>query len=53
MGWGDTVDCVDSKGIKFVNTGTREHKIPYPTSNPMTKLFNFVSCPNYTYEVGW
>ena len=32
--------------------GTRERKIPYPTSNPMTMLFNFVSCPNYTYEVG-
>ncbi|CAF1450969.1 unnamed protein product, partial [Didymodactylos carnosus] len=25
---------------------------PYPTSNPFTKLFNFVSCPNYTYEMG-
>ncbi|CAI8045897.1 Probable very-long-chain enoyl-CoA reductase art-1, partial [Geodia barretti] len=32
--------------------GTKERKIPMPTSNPMTKLFHFVSCPNYTYEVG-
>lgn len=32
--------------------GTKERKIPYPTSNPFTKLFRFVSCPNYTYEVG-
>ena len=23
----------------------------YPTSNPLTQLFRFVSCPNYTYEV--
>lgn len=27
-------------------------KIPTPTSNPFTILFNFVSCPNYTYEIG-
>uniref|UniRef100_A0A672UL37 Uncharacterized protein n=1 Tax=Strigops habroptila TaxID=2489341 RepID=A0A672UL37_STRHB len=26
--------------------------IPYPTKNPFTWLFFFVSCPNYTYEVG-
>lgn len=32
--------------------GTKERKIPHPTSNPFTKLFRFVSCPNYTYEVG-
>ena len=32
-------------------TGSKERKIPYPTSNPMTQLFRFVSCPNYTYEV--
>lgn len=32
--------------------GTKERKIPYPTSHPMTQLFRFVSCPNYTYEVG-
>lgn len=31
--------------------GTTERKIPKPTSNPMTLLFNFVSCPNYTYEI--
>jgi len=31
--------------------GTSERKIPVPTSNPLTSLFNFVSCPNYTYEV--
>lgn len=34
--------------------GTKERNIPYPTSNPFTILFNFVSCPNYTYEgVSW
>jgi len=32
--------------------GSKERKIPYPTSNPMTQLFRFVSCPNYTYEFG-
>lgn len=32
--------------------GSKERKIPYPTSNPFTLLFNFVSCPNYTYEIG-
>ncbi|KAI0978209.1 hypothetical protein GJ496_002258 [Pomphorhynchus laevis] len=26
-------------------------KIPFPNDNLMTKLFNYVSCPNYTYEV--
>jgi very-long-chain enoyl-CoA reductase len=31
--------------------GTKERRIPYPTSNPFTKLFSFVSCPNYTYEI--
>lgn len=30
--------------------GSKERKIPYPTGNPFTKLFNLVSCPNYTYE---
>lgn len=30
--------------------GSKERKIPYPTDNPLTKLFNLVSCPNYTYE---
>lgn len=33
-------------------SGTKERKIPVPTSNPFTLLFNFVSCPNYSYEVG-
>ena len=37
--------------ISCVSLGTKERKIPMPTSNPMTALFNFVSCPNYTYEV--
>ena len=32
--------------------GTKERKIPKSTSNPFTALFNFVSCPNYTYEIG-
>lgn len=31
--------------------GTNERKIPKATSNPFTILFNFVSCPNYTYEI--
>lgn len=30
--------------------GTKERRIPYPSSNPLTQLFSFVSCPNYTYE---
>ncbi|XP_043277275.1 very-long-chain enoyl-CoA reductase [Venturia canescens] len=32
--------------------GTTVRKIPVPTGNPLTSLFNIVSCPNYTYEVG-
>lgn len=32
--------------------GSKVRKIPLPTSNPFTILFNFVSCPNYTYEIG-
>lgn len=32
--------------------GTKVRKIPRPNSNPLTLMFNFVSCPNYTYEVG-
>ncbi|KAL0279637.1 UNVERIFIED_CONTAM: hypothetical protein PYX00_001147 [Menopon gallinae] len=32
--------------------GTKVRKIPMPTSNPFTWLFNYVSCPNYTYEFG-
>jgi hypothetical protein len=31
--------------------GSKERKIPVPDSNPFTQLFNYVSCPNYTYEV--
>jgi len=31
--------------------GTKERKIPYPDANPLTLLYNYVSCPNYTYEV--
>uniref|UniRef100_A0A671RDQ8 Very-long-chain enoyl-CoA reductase-like n=1 Tax=Sinocyclocheilus anshuiensis TaxID=1608454 RepID=A0A671RDQ8_9TELE len=34
------------------STGSRPKEIPYPTNNPFTWLFFFVSCPNYTYEVG-
>jgi len=32
--------------------GSKERKIPVPDWNPMTSLFNLVSCPNYTYEIG-
>ncbi|XP_011693854.1 PREDICTED: very-long-chain enoyl-CoA reductase [Wasmannia auropunctata] len=32
--------------------GTTVRKVPMPTSNPFTALFNLVSCPNYTYEIG-
>ncbi|XP_034977871.1 very-long-chain enoyl-CoA reductase-like isoform X1 [Zootoca vivipara] len=31
---------------------SKTSKIPYPTKNPFTWLFYFVSCPNYTYELG-
>lgn len=31
--------------------GSKERKIPYPNANPLSQLFNYVSCPNYTYEV--
>ena len=30
--------------------GSKVRKIPVPSSNPFTQLFNLVSCPNYTYE---
>ncbi|XP_060606566.1 very-long-chain enoyl-CoA reductase-like [Ruditapes philippinarum] len=30
--------------------GSKVRKVPYPCGNPFTQLFNFVSCPNYTYE---
>ncbi|XP_063795932.1 very-long-chain enoyl-CoA reductase-like isoform X3 [Pseudophryne corroboree] len=32
--------------------GSRSRRFPFPTRNPFTWLFFFVSCPNYTYEVG-
>lgn len=32
--------------------GTTVRKVPMPTGNFFTALFKFVSCPNYTYEVG-
>jgi len=32
--------------------GSKERKIPYPNSNPLSLMQNFVSCPNYTYEIG-
>jgi very-long-chain enoyl-CoA reductase len=32
--------------------GSTERQIPFPSSNPFTWLFNYVSCPNYTYEFG-
>uniref|UniRef100_A0A224XU77 very-long-chain enoyl-CoA reductase n=1 Tax=Panstrongylus lignarius TaxID=156445 RepID=A0A224XU77_9HEMI len=30
--------------------GTKKRSIPMPDGNPFTFLFNYVSCPNYTYE---
>ncbi|CAI9575759.1 unnamed protein product, partial [Staurois parvus] len=32
--------------------GSRSRRYPIPTRNPFTWLFFFVTCPNYTYEVG-
>jgi very-long-chain enoyl-CoA reductase len=32
--------------------GSKERRIPRATWNPLTWLFNLVSCPNYTYEFG-
>ncbi|CAH2254894.1 very-long-chain enoyl-CoA reductase [Pararge aegeria] len=32
--------------------GTKVRSIPMPDFNPLCKLFNYVSCPNYTYEFG-
>nr|CAG4650294.1 EOG090X097L [Sida crystallina] len=32
--------------------GSKERKVPRATRDPTTRLFNLVSCPNYTYEVG-
>ncbi|CDW57760.1 Synaptic glycoprotein SC2 [Trichuris trichiura] len=31
--------------------GSKVRRIPLPTSNPFTILFDFVSVPNYTYEI--
>ena len=32
--------------------GSKVRKIPLPTNNPFTLMFNYVSCPHYTYEFG-
>ncbi|XP_076826561.1 very-long-chain enoyl-CoA reductase isoform X2 [Brachyhypopomus gauderio] len=32
--------------------GVKCRRFPHPSKNPFTWLFFFVSCPNYTYEVG-
>ncbi|XP_035386800.1 very-long-chain enoyl-CoA reductase isoform X1 [Electrophorus electricus] len=32
--------------------GAKCRRFPHPSKNPFTWLFFFVSCPNYTYEVG-
>ncbi|KAM5148931.1 very-long-chain enoyl-CoA reductase-like [Mantella aurantiaca] len=32
--------------------GSKLRRYPLPSQNPFTWLFFFVSCPNYTYEVG-
>lgn len=32
--------------------GSKERKIPYPNGNPLSLMQSFVSCPNYTYEIG-
>ena len=39
--------------LKFITffAGSKVRKIPFPTGNPLTCLFNVVSCPNYTYEI--
>ncbi|XP_053350617.1 very-long-chain enoyl-CoA reductase [Clarias gariepinus] len=34
------------------DTGAKYRSFPHPSKNPFTWLFFFVSCPNYTYEVG-
>lgn len=36
----------------YCSAGSKERRVPFPDGNPFTYLFNFVSCPNYTYEVG-
>lgn len=32
--------------------GTTVRKIPMPNGNILSQLFQYVSCPNYTYEFG-
>ncbi|CAH1158500.1 unnamed protein product [Phyllotreta striolata] len=32
--------------------GSKVRKIPTPDGCPLNLMFNFVSCPNYTYEIG-
>jgi len=32
--------------------GSKERKIPFPNSNPLSQMQSLVSCPNYTYEIG-
>lgn len=32
--------------------GSTTRKVPMPNSFPLTNLYNYVSCPNYTYEFG-
>ncbi|XP_065193029.1 probable very-long-chain enoyl-CoA reductase art-1 [Sycon ciliatum] len=32
--------------------GSKVRRIPVPNSNPLSLMFHFVSCPNYTYEIG-
>jgi len=39
------------KNLRTVD-GTKIRTFPNPTKNPFTWLYVFVSCPNYTYEVG-
>ncbi|KRX53660.1 Very-long-chain enoyl-CoA reductase [Trichinella sp. T9] len=37
--------------LEICHAGSKERKIPMPTENPFTLLFNLVSVPNYTYEI--
>uniref|UniRef100_A0A3B1IJQ9 Trans-2,3-enoyl-CoA reductase-like n=1 Tax=Astyanax mexicanus TaxID=7994 RepID=A0A3B1IJQ9_ASTMX len=36
----------------LLGEGPKCRRFPHPSKNPFTWLFFFVSCPNYTYEVG-
>uniref|UniRef100_A0A3Q3BZT6 Very-long-chain enoyl-CoA reductase-like n=1 Tax=Haplochromis burtoni TaxID=8153 RepID=A0A3Q3BZT6_HAPBU len=40
------------KLLIYLFLGDGESRFPMPNKNPFTWLFFFVSCPNYTYEVG-